>query len=101
MFANIKSAIGRFIGQFTPLEALFLVLGAGALVVDAGMSYAFGSSMSKWHAIGFALCAFFLAFLPDAAYREYEHRRRGTAAILSVLASRSASSLTIPTSAAP
>lgn len=82
---KIKCIVGRYVGQFTPLGQLFLILGAGALIVDAGMSYAFGSSMSKWHAIGFALCAFFLAFLPDAAYREYEHRRRGTAAILGAL----------------
>jgi hypothetical protein len=79
------AALKRYVDQYTPLGQLFLFLGAGALVVDAGMSYAFGSSMSKWHAIGFALCAFFLAFLPDAAYREHEHGRKGTAAVLGLL----------------
>lgn len=79
------AAFKRYVDQYTPLGQLFLFLGAGALVVDAGMSYAFGSSMSKWHAIGFALCAFFLAFLPDAAYREHEHGRKGTAFVLGLL----------------
>lgn len=81
----MKSALKDYWSQYTPLGQLFLALGAAALVVDAGMSYAFGISMSKWHAIGFALCAFFLAFLPDAAYREHEHGRKGTAAILGLL----------------
>lgn len=81
----MKSAIKAYWQQYTPLGQLFLFLGCAALVVDAGMSYAFGISMSKWHAIGFALCAFFLAFLPDAAYREHEHGRKGTAAILGLL----------------
>ena len=85
MLTNLKAGIGRYISQYTPLGQLFLFMGCAALVVDAGMSYAFGISMSRWHAIGFALCAFFLAFLPDAAYREHEHGRRGTAAILGLL----------------
>lgn len=81
----MKSSIAAYWRQYNSLGQLFLILGLGALIVDAGMSYAFGISMSKWHAIGFALCAFFLAFLPDAAYREHEQNRKGTAVILGLL----------------
>lgn len=75
------------LSAYTGNGKFWLTLGAAALVVDAAIAFQYGLSLTPLHALGFALVAIFFAFLPDAAYREYEARRwlSGTAMTLLII----------------
>jgi len=81
--------IGRFIGdqwhQFTPTGQLLFGCALIAIIVDAGIAYEYGITMSSLHAAGFALVALGLALLPDQAWQAAEKRDWWTAGILGAL----------------
>lgn len=81
--------IGRFLGdqwrQFTPTGQMLFVFALVAIVVDAGIAYEYGITMSGLHAAGFALVAIGLALLPDQAWQAAEKRDFWTAGILGAL----------------
>lgn len=83
----------RFIGsffrdqwrQFTPTGQMLFACAIVAIVVDAGIAYEYGITMSGLHAAGFALVALGLALLPDQAWQAAEKRDFWTAGILGAL----------------
>lgn len=81
----MRTSIRNFMAQYTPFGRFWLVVAVIALVVDAGISYQYGITQTKLHGVGFALVAAFFAFLPDAAYREYEGGRKASALVLSII----------------
>lgn len=85
---KIFGFIGQFFGdqwrQFAPTGQLLFVLGIAAIVVDAGIAYEYGISMSGLHAAGFALVAIGLALLPDLSAREYDRGAHMSCAIIAV-----------------
>lgn len=85
LIVGLKTAIAAYWRTFTPFGQLFLILGLGALIVDAGISFQYGITQTRLHAFGFALLAIFFAVLPDAAYREWEGRRWINAITLAIL----------------
>lgn len=63
--------------QFNPLGQFLFACAIVAIVVDAGISYEYGASQTKWHAYGFALVAVALAVLPDLAITEWRKGMKG------------------------
>lgn len=81
--------IGRFFVdqwvQFTPAGQMLFVFALVAIVVDAGIAYEYGITMSALHAAGFALVALGLAFLPEEAWKAAERKDYTTAGMLGAL----------------
>jgi len=77
--------IRNFFAQYNSLGRLFVLMSCGALIVDVGMSYEYGINLSWFHALGFALCALFMSFLPDAAYRQYEEKKYASCVVVAIL----------------
>lgn len=83
----------RFIGsfmadqwkQFTPTGQLLYAMFIVAVLVDAGIAYQYGISMSGMHAAGFALVAVAFAVLPDIAAREVDRKAYGSAVIIALV----------------
>lgn len=88
LFAPIRF-IGRFFSdqwsQFTPVGQLLFAGGMASLVIDAGIAYEYGITMTGLHAAGFAMVAIGLALLPEQAWQAAEKRDWGTAAFLGAL----------------
>lgn len=85
--SRLRVAIERKYASYTPGGKLWFTLGAGALIVDVCIGMTAGWSQATiWHGIGFGLLAAGFAFLPDAAYEEFEARRYISAIVLGVLA---------------
>lgn len=89
MLKRIFGFIGQFLGdqwrQFTPTGQLLFVCGLVAIVVDAGIAYEYGITMSGLHAAGFALVALGLALFPDQVWLAAERRDWWTATILGAI----------------
>lgn len=82
----MKAALRSLFNSFTPFGKFWLALGLAALVAAAWMSFSVGWKMTAAHAVFLAILSFVTAFIPDAAYRAWEERKRGVAIALSLLA---------------
>lgn len=75
--------VGTFLStqwrQYTPLGQVLWILALVAIVVDAGISYEFGSTLSYLHAAGFALVAIAFCVLPDVAAMEVRKGNKAAA----------------------
>lgn len=73
--AAIAKGVGHFLTtqwrQFNPLGQLLFVLAILAGINDACISFKYGWEMTFFHAVGFALVAVGLLFLPDAGMTEF------------------------------
>jgi len=82
----MRAWIKRRYDQYTPHGKLWLTIGVGALIVDVIIGFVAGFSQATiWHGLGFALLAAGFAFLPDAAYEEFDAGRYLTAIIVALL----------------
>jgi hypothetical protein len=71
---------------FTPEGKLWLTIGLACLVVDMAIGFSAGYSVATfWHGVGYAALACGFAFLPDAAYEEFEQRRYISAVFFAIL----------------
>lgn len=78
--AGLIVGIGTFLAkqwnQYTEFGQFLWILALGAMAVDAGISYEFGSTLSYLHAAGFALVALAFCILPDVAALEWRKGRK-------------------------
>jgi len=82
----MKSWIARRYASYTPAGKIWLTVGVTCLVVDMAIGYLAGYSVATfWHGVGYAALALGFAFLPDAAYEEYESRRYISAVVIGLL----------------
>ena len=82
----MKAWIKNRYATYTPDGKFWLTIGAACLVVDMAIGYLAGISVGTfWHGVGYAALAAGFAFLPDAAYEEYEHKRLASALVMGVL----------------
>lgn len=80
-----KWIAARYAG-YTPGGKFWLSVGFACLVVDMAIGFIAGNLVGTfWHGVGYAALAAGFAFLPDAAYEEYEHRRFGSAVVMALL----------------
>lgn len=71
---------------YTPSGKMWLTVGVACLVVDMMIGYLAGYSIATfWHGVGYAALACGFAFLPDAAYEEFEGGRYISCAIMGLL----------------
>lgn len=86
---RLFSFLGSFMAgqwkQFTPTGQLLYAMFIVAVLVDAGIAYQYGISMSGMHAAGFALVAVAFAVLPDIAAREVDRKAYGSAVIIALV----------------
>jgi hypothetical protein len=72
--------------RYTSDGKFWLTIGIAALVVDMAIGYLAGVAVGTfWHGIGFAALAAGFAFLPDAAYEEWEKKRTASAVVIAAL----------------
>ncbi len=72
--------------SYTPDGKFWLTIGVVCLVVDMAIGYMAGISQATfWHGVGAAMLAAGFAFLPDAAYEEFEQRRTASAVVLALI----------------
>lgn len=82
----MRKWIARRYASYTPDGKFWLTIATACLVVDMAIGYLAGISVGTfWHGVGYAALAAGFAFLPDAAYEEYEHRRLASAIIIATL----------------
>jgi len=82
----MRSWIKRRYDQYTPHGKLWLTVGTIALVVDIAIGFNGGISQATfWHGVGAAMLAMGFAFLPDAAYEEFDAGRYLSAIVLALL----------------
>lgn len=82
----MRQWIARRYSGYTPDGKFWLTIAFACLVVDMAIGYMAGVSVGTfWHGVGYAALAAGFAFLPDAAYEEYEHRRLASAVIIAAL----------------
>lgn len=72
-------------GELSAWGRFWLYLGLGTLVAAAGMSFKFGWSISLLHALFLACLTGIAAFLPEAAYTQFENKRYGVAIGLAII----------------
>lgn len=73
-------------GGLEPWGRFWLFLGIASLVCAGAMSFAFGSEISLKHALFLTCLTAVAAFLPEAAYSQWELGRRIVATILAMIA---------------
>ncbi len=71
----IKKFLSSQWAQYTPFGQFLFVLALAATVVDAGVAYKYGTSMTFLHGVGFALMACAFAVLLDVAGIEWAKRK--------------------------
>jgi hypothetical protein len=82
----MRAWIKRRYASYTPDGKFWLTIAVACLVVDMAIGYLAGISVGTfWHGVGYAALAAGFAFLPDAAYEEYEHRRIASAVVIAAL----------------
>ena len=83
MIKATMTAIGGFFrtqwNQYTSFGQFLWVLALFAMVIDAGIAWEYGYSMSFLHAAGFAVVALAFAILPDVASMEWSKGKRAAA----------------------
>lgn len=81
----MRAWLARRYASYTPDGKFWLTIGALALIVDMAIGYCAGYAQATiWHGIGGAGLAAGFAFLPDAAYEEYERRRWISAGVIAL-----------------
>lgn len=65
--------------QYNTMGQALWLLALGAICVDAGISYEFGTTLSYLHAAGFALVALAFCILPDVAILEFRKNNKTAA----------------------
>lgn len=73
-------------GELSAWGRFWLYLGISTLVCAAAMSFAFGYEISLKHALFLMCLTAIAAFLPEAAYSQWEEGRRIVAVILALIA---------------
>lgn len=81
----IKRFIQNRYRSYTPDGKFWITVGTLVLAVDMAIAYCAGATVTIWHGLGFAGCALAFAFLPDAAYEEYDNGRYASAVVLAFL----------------
>lgn len=81
----IKTFIKNRYRSYTPDGKFWITVGTLVLAVDMAIAYCAGATVTIWHGLGFAGCALAFAFLPDAAYEEYDNGRYASAVVLALL----------------
>lgn len=82
----IRLMIERRYASYTPSGKFWLTVGGLALIVDVAIGFNGGISQATfWHGVGAAMLAVGFAFLPDAAYEEFDAGRYLPALVLTVL----------------
>lgn len=83
---NMKAWIARRYSGYTSDGKFWLTIGFAILTVDMAIGFLAGQEQGTfWHGVGYAALAASFAFLPDAAYEEYEHRRIASALVLAMI----------------
>lgn len=71
---------------YTTSGKIWLTVGVTCLTVDMAIGFLAGYSVATfWHGMGYAALALGFAFLPDAAYEEYEARRWISACVMGIV----------------
>jgi len=73
-------------GGLEPWGRFWLFLGIASLICAAAMSFAFGAEISLKHALFLTCLTAVAAFLPEAAYSQWENGRKIVAGILALIA---------------
>lgn len=81
----IKQFVANRYRSYTPDGKFWLTVGIGVLIVDMAIAYCAGATVTVWHGLGFAGCALAFAYLPDAAYEEFDHGRYISALFMTIL----------------
>lgn len=80
--AFVIVGVGSFLAtqwkQYTPFGQMLWALALAAITVDCGIAYEFGSSLSQFHAIGFALVSLAFCLMPDVAAMEFRKGKKRT-----------------------
>jgi hypothetical protein len=72
----VKAWIARRYARYTSDGRFWLTIGFAVLTVDMAIGYLAGTAVGTfWHGVGYAALAAGFAFLPDAAYEEFEGGR--------------------------
>lgn len=82
----MKSVIRSMFASLDPWGRFWLALGLVTLACAAAMSYAFGAEISLKHALFLTCLTVIAAFLPEAAYSQWERGRKGPAIVLALIA---------------
>ena len=82
----MKSLFREMFGELTAWGKFWLYLGLATLVCAAAMSFSFGNEISFKHAMFLMCLTAIAAFLPEAAYAQWEDGRKIVAVVLATLA---------------
>jgi hypothetical protein len=86
--ALVIVGIGSFLStqwrQYTPFGQFLWLLAVAAIIVDCGIAYQFGSTLSPLHAVGFALVSLAFCVLPDVAAMEFRKGKKVTGSWIAV-----------------
>lgn len=83
---SLKTWLRSKYATYTPSGKMWLTIGVACLVVDMAIGYLAGYNVATfWHGVGYAALACGFAFLPDAAYEEFEGKRFVSAAVMALL----------------
>lgn len=86
MIKAVRSLFKEMFGELTAWGRFWLYLGLATLVVAAAMSYSFGAEISTKHALFLMCLSAIAAFLPEAAYSQWEDGRKIVSVVLGLLA---------------
>lgn len=73
------------LASYTPEGRKWLVIGVLTLIADLVVSFLGGKEVTFWHGVGFAAVALAFAYLPDAAYEEFESGRYLAGGVVALL----------------
>lgn len=82
----MRELIKTMFGELSPWGKFWLYTGLVALAAAAGMSFMVGWKMTALHAVFLAILSVVTAFLPEAAYRAWNEKKRVVAIALGVCA---------------
>lgn len=83
--SRVAEAYRALFGNLSPWGKFWLVIGCASLGAAATMSFEFGSGVSRAHAVFLACLSFVTAFVPEAAYSQWERGRKGIAIALAMI----------------
>jgi len=83
--SRFENFITAMMGDLTQTGRIWARVGVVVLIVAAAMSWDFGSSVSLKHAAFLAALTFVAAFGPEAAYKAWEERKKGSAIAIALV----------------
>lgn len=83
--SRFEGFISAMLGDLSATGRIWARVGVVVLVVAAAMSWDFGSSVSLKHAAFLAALTFVAAFGPEAAYKAWEERKKGSAIAIALI----------------